>query len=56
MIYGSYNRELPERNLQSRLKCHQNKFNPETLDAYETGSKSTLFDERLRLNTGFLLS
>lgn len=52
MIYGSYNRGFQSGifNLGGNV-ITSNPVNPETLDAYETGLKSTLFDERLRLNT-----
>ncbi len=48
--YASYNRGFKSGGYNLRLPG--NSFLPETLDAYEIGLKTQLFDRRLRLNLG----
>ncbi len=49
-VYASYNRGFKSGGYNLRLPG--NSFQPETLDAYEVGLKSELFDRHLRLNLG----
>ena len=48
--YASYNRGFKSGGFNLRLPG--NAYKPETLDAYEVGLKTTLFDRRLRFNVG----
>jgi iron complex outermembrane recepter protein len=49
MLYVSYNRGFKSGNFDA-VAPQNPAFNPEILDAYETGVKSELFDHHLRLN------
>ncbi len=54
MVYGSYNRGYRSGGYDTGFLTSPDQLkavNPEFVDSFELGSKSTLFDRRLRLNT-----
>jgi iron complex outermembrane receptor protein len=54
MVYGSVSRGFKSGGFNLTAASSDPPFNPEYLTAYEAGVKSTLFDQRLRLNaSGF---
>jgi iron complex outermembrane recepter protein len=50
LVYASYNRGFKSGGFNGALFETSQPFNPETLDAYEIGLKSDLFDRRVRIN------